>query len=168
VLAAIGSVPVLVPVASRLGFSIALPPQSPILPPMRSTLILLTALLITGALGCRTAALLQPPPVSFAPLPADKVEAAIYQGCSVRHWMPSKVRDGLIQATIYQRNHVAVVDITYDSDSFQVTYVRSENLRYKNVDGQQRIHEGYNKWVKNLVGDIEVALQQERRPETSR
>ena len=135
---------------------------------MRSTLVLFGALLATGAFGCRTAVMLQPPPVSFAPLPADQVEAAIYQGCSVRHWMPSKVRDGLIQATLYQRSHVAVVDITYDADSFQVTYVRSENLRYKDVDGQQRIHEGYNKWVKNLVGDIEVALQQERKPEPPR
>jgi hypothetical protein len=130
---------------------------------VRSRAILSAALLaLVGITGCRSAVLLEPPPVSFAPMPVNVVEAAIYQGCSVRQWMPNKLREGLIQATLYQRSHVAVVDVDYDADSFQVRYVRSENLRYKVVDGVPRIHEGYNKWVKNLVGDIEVALSRER------
>ena len=129
---------------------------------VRILAILAVALVLGGIAACRTAVLLEPPPVSFAPMPVNAVEAAIYEGCSVRQWMPNKLRDGLIQATLYQRSHVAVVDITYDADSFRITYVRSENLRYKVVDGVPRIHEGYNSWVKNLVGDIEVALNKER------
>lgn len=130
---------------------------------MRYGLLISLALVgAMGAAGCRTAALINPPPISFARLPPGEVEAAIYQGCSKRKWMPTKVRDGLIQATLYQRSHLAVVDIDYDDDSFRVTYVRSENLRYKTGDGEQRIHSSYNKWVKNLVGDIETALNDRR------
>lgn len=131
---------------------------------MRVGLVPHTILLaLLCAAGCRSAVpLLQPPPISFAPLPTNEVEAAIYKGCSVRAWMPTKIRDGQIQATLYQRSHVAVVDIAYDADSFQVTYVRSENLQYQDGGGGQRIHAGYNKWVKSLVTDIEVALNAER------
>lgn len=127
---------------------------------LRSRMLLLVSLLCLAA--CRTALLLNPPPVSFAPLANKQVEQAIYEGCSKRGWMPTKVRDGLIQATLYQREHLAVVDIAYDDDSFDITYVRSENLRYSDSDGQQRIHSSYNKWVKNLVMDIEAALSQRR------
>lgn len=127
---------------------------------LRLSVLLLVITCSTAA--CRTAPLLRPPPVSFAPLPTTDVEAAIYQGCSKRKWMPNKIRDGQIRATLYQRSHVAVVDIDYDDDSFQVTYVRSENLWYKNPDGEQRIHSSYNKWVTNLVSDIEVALHERR------
>jgi len=130
---------------------------------MRSSgLACLIVIGVTCATGCRTAVLINPPPVSFASLPPNDVEAAIYQGCSKRKWMPAKLRDGLIQATLYQRSHVAVVDIEYDADSFRVAYVRSENLRYKDNDGEPRIHSSYNKWVKNLVGDIEIALNEQR------
>ena len=114
--------------------------------------------------ACSTAPLRNPPPVSFAPLNESDVEAAIYRGCSKRKWMPSKIRDGRIQATLFQRSHVAVVDIDYNADSFRVTYVRSENLRYKNGSGEQRIHSSYNKWVTNLVADIEEALNARSAP----
>lgn len=127
---------------------------------MRRALCLLLLIAHTG--GCRTSPLLNPPPVSFARLATDDVEAAIYQGCTKRKWMPTKIRNGQIQAILYQRSHVAVVDIDYDADSFRVTYVHSENLRYKNRHGEQRIHSSYNKWVKNLVADIEASLAERR------
>lgn len=115
--------------------------------------------------GCARRAVLQRPPlVSFAPLPMNDVEAAIYEGCSRRKWIPSKVRDGEIEATLYLREHVAVVDIDYNADSFQVHYVRSENLNYKNRDGEELIHPNYNAWVKNLISDIDAALSERRAP----
>jgi hypothetical protein len=124
--------------------------------------LLLAAALAAMLASCRTALLVNPPPVSFAPLPAREVEAAIYTGCSRRRWMPTKIRDGLIRATLHQRSHVAVVNIDYDDDSFQLSYVDSDELRYKVAGGEQRIHSSYNKWIKNLVGDIEIALTEER------
>lgn len=90
------------------------------------------------------------------------VEAAIYQGASKRKWIPTKIRDGQIEATLYLHSHVAVVDIDYDVDSFQVRYIRSENLNYKNRDGEEVIHPNYNAWVNNLISDIEAALNERR------
>jgi hypothetical protein len=116
-------------------------------------------------LACtRTAALHHPPLVSFAPLPVSDVEAAIYQGCSKGKWIPTKIRDGEIEATLYLRNHVAVVDIDYDANAFQVRYVRSENLNFKNRGGEEVIHPNYNAWVKNLISNIETALNERSGP----
>jgi hypothetical protein len=98
----------------------------------------------------------------------SEVEAAIYQGCNRRKWIPTKVHDGEIEATLYLRSHVAVVDIDYDKDSFQVHYVRSENLNYRQRDGEELIHPNYNAWVKNLTADIDAALSQQRAPLATR
>jgi hypothetical protein len=131
-------------------------------------LILATTALLT-VVGCtRTAALWDPPTVSFAPQPMTDVEAAIYLGASRRRWIPTKVRDGKIEATLLLRTHVATVDIYYDDDSFQIRYVRSKNLNYENRDGRQVIHPNYNKWVTNLISDIEAALNQRAAPERVR
>jgi hypothetical protein len=129
----------------------------------RTVYALLIAICAILEPGCARRAILQPQPrVSFAPLPVNDVEAAIYEGCNRRKWIPSKVRDGDIEATLYLRSHVAVVDIVYDKDSFQVHYVRSENLNYKQRDGEELIHPNYNAWVKNLTADIDAALSQQR------
>jgi len=127
------------------------------------------ALAVLPVVGCtRTAALHHPPVVSFAPLPTTDVEAAIYQGATKRKWIPTKIRDGEIEATLYIRSHVAVVDIDYNADSFQVRYIRSENLNYKNRDGAEVIHPNYNAWVKNLTSDIEAALSERRAAASTR
>jgi hypothetical protein len=117
------------------------------------------ALCVISQVGCaRRAELQRPPRVSVGPLPTSDVEAAIYEGCSKKKWIPSKISDGRIEATLYLRTHVAVVDIDYDADSFQVHYVRSENLNYKNRNGEELIHPNYNAWVKNPIADIDAAL----------
>ena len=120
-----------------------------------------TELLLTGC--PRTAILYQQPPVSFQALPAHDVEAAIFEGCSRRGWVPTKVQDGVIDATLHVRTHVAVVQIDYNRDSFVVKYVRSDNLNYqRRSDGSEVIHPNFNSWVKNLTHDISVALAQRR------
>ena len=135
-------------------------------PPMKAGsrhLKLLLVLMATDLAACtRTAALYRPPVASFAPRPTVDVEAAIYDGASRRKWIPTKLRDGEIQATLRLRSHMAVVDIEYDSDSFQVRYVRSENLNYEVDGGSEVIHPNYNAWVNNLISDIEAALQAQR------
>ena len=128
---------------------------------VRAVVATLTVLLLTGC--PRTAILYQPPPVSFQPLPARDVEAAIFEGCSRRGWVPTKIQDGVIEATLHLRTHVAVVQIDYSRDSFVVKYVRSDNLNYRRrSDGSEVIHPNFNSWVKNLTHDITVALEVER------
>jgi hypothetical protein len=119
------------------------------------------ALLLTGC--TRTAILYQPPPVFFQMLTTRYIEGAIFEGCSRHGWIPTKVQDGVIDATLNLRTHVAVVRINYDGESFTVKYVRSENLNYgRRGDGSEVIHPNYNSWVKNLTPDITMALAQRR------
>ena len=115
--------------------------------------------------GCaRRAALYQPPPVSFVRLPVEDVEAGIYAGARRRGWVPTKLHDGLIQATLHLRSHVAVVDIDYEADAFRLRYVRSENLNYEqDADGTQRIHQHFNIWQQNLIQDISEELSGQRK-----
>jgi hypothetical protein len=125
------------------------------------------ALLLVGC--ARTAVLYQPPPVSFQALPPRDIEAAIFEGCSRRGWIPTKVQSGVIDATVYLRSHLAVVRITFDSESFTVRYLRSENLGYdRKRDGSEVIHRNYNAWVKNLTRDVTMALSQPRSNGTGR
>ena len=86
--------------------------------------LVVTCSVLLAVMGCaRRAALYQPPSVSFTRLPIEDVEAAIYAGARRRGWVPTKLHDGLIQATLHLRSHVAVVDIAYEADSFRLHYV---------------------------------------------
>ena len=127
---------------------------------MKISAVMLLALFAPSLPGCtRTAVLHQPPPVSFVSRSTDEVEAAILAGARKRKWIPTKVRDGVIDATLYLRTHVAVVRIEYGADSFTVRYLRSEQLNYKRrKDGTEVIHPNYNSWVRNLINDILMEL----------
>jgi hypothetical protein len=132
----------------------------------RATLLLLVLLsVLLAVVGCaRRAALYQPQPVSFVRLPVEDVEAGIYAGARRRGWVPTKLHDGLIQATLHLRSHVAVVDIAYEADSFRLRYVRSENLNYeREADGTQQIHQHFNIWQQNLIQDISEELSGQRK-----
>lgn len=110
--------------------------------------------------GCSRSALLQmPPEMTFQKIPAPSVETAIVAGCMRRGWVPVKVRDGVFEATLRLRAHVAVVEILYDADSFRIDYVRTENLHYlRDENGVEAIHPNFNSWVKNLAADILTEL----------
>jgi hypothetical protein len=83
-------------------------------------------------------------------------------------WIPTKIREGDIEASLYLRSHVAVVEVDYNKDSFQIHYVRSENLNYEKRDGEELIHPNYHGWVRNLTADIDTALSQQRASATTR
>jgi len=69
-------------------------------------------------------------------------------------WQMKKVKPGMIVGTLYLRKHMAQVNITYDTKSYNIDYRNSSNLNYNktdsNYDGQTSIHPNYNGWVKNL------------------
>ncbi len=98
--------------------------------------------------------------VENAPIPSGldmkAIGDAIIDGCSTRNWQASLVEAGHMQCTLYIRDHMAKVDITYDTQTFSITYADSENLKY---DAEKnRIHRNYNSWVQNLRGDINNEL----------
>ncbi|MDR0762662.1 MAG: hypothetical protein LBF13_06405 [Campylobacteraceae bacterium] len=83
-----------------------------------------------------------------------QVEKAILQAGNQRGWVMKKIKDGVISATLYVRNHMALVEINYSATSYNITYKNSQNLNY---DGTN-IHKNYNSWIRNLDNSIQINL----------
>lgn len=88
-----------------------------------------------------------------APTDSQIVQAIIRAGSSLG-WTMQKVAPGHIVGTLNIRTHIAIVDITYNSDSYSITYKDSTNLDYNGTT----IHRSYNTWVNNLNNAIKVQL----------
>jgi hypothetical protein len=81
-----------------------------------------------------------------------EVTKAIRQAGIGRGWQMIPGAEGRMTGRLHLRSHVAVVEITYDTKNFSITYADSTNLKY---DGE-RIHSNYNSWVQNLSQAIMV------------
>ena len=81
------------------------------------------------------------------------VQAIIRAGSSLG-WTMQKDAPGHIIGTLNIRTHIAIVDITYNSDSYSITYKDSTNLDYNGTT----IHRSYNTWVNNLNNAIKVQM----------
>ncbi len=88
-------------------------------------------------------------------LTQDKIVKAIKAGGAQRGWVIDEQGPGHLLATLNIRSHTVRADIHYDSTSYSITYKDSVNMKFK----KGRIHGAYNKWVSNLEGDIQRALQ---------
>jgi hypothetical protein len=121
--------------------------------------------LIIGLNGCaRQDPLFNPPAVTYPDMTMDDMETAIFEGCAKRGWSPVKVQEGVVDATLHLREHVAVVRITFVPGRFTIKYVSSEKLNYgKDKNGVEVIHPNYNSWVQNLKNDITVELAKRER-----
>ena len=79
-------------------------------------------------------------------------------------WKMKDIAEGKVQGILLVSGgkHKAVVVITYNTDTFNITYADSTNLRYKaagftDADGvhhEKTIHPNYNVWVKKLEETI--------------
>lgn len=128
---------------------------------MRSTkwaAIVVAAGMLVAA-GCRT-----PTPVynvSNAPISTskpnpslDEIGKAIVRAGTSLGWQMKQTKPGHILGTLYLRTHVAVVDVNYNTTSYNIQYKDSKDLNY---DGTN-IHPNYNGWVQNLDKGIRVQL----------
>ncbi len=120
-----------------------------------STVIL--AVLLVALIGCRTNPVRE---VNNAPVLATgqytmkDVKNAIFRAGQSIGWGMKEVKPGLIIATIFVRNHMAKVEISYSKKSFSIHYKDSAGLNY---DGTN-IHRNYNNWIKNLEQRINSQL----------
>ncbi len=64
------------------------------------------------------------------------------------------IAPGHILGVLHLRSHVAKVDITFDTKTFNIQYKDSVNLDYKTEDGANTIHSNYNGWIHRLVAAI--------------
>jgi hypothetical protein len=118
----------------------------------------LIALAAVAAVGCTARPVLnvEAAPVEYVGRPptlAD-VERAIVRAGQAQGWKMEPVRPGLVVGTYTWRGHVAVVDVTYTTKSYDIKYKDSQNLGY---DGAN-IHRNYNYYVGELDKGIRAQL----------
>lgn len=86
----------------------------------------------------------------------DQVTKAILEAGTGLKWSMAVVKPGQIIGTLLVRSHSAVVDITYTTKTYSITYKDSTNLKY-NAD-KQTIHDNYRGWIQNLDNTIKGKL----------
>lgn len=113
------------------------------------------AALLIALAACRTAPIhnVQNAPVTPTgdQVTMEQVKDAIIRAGSELGWRMRPVEPGLIVGTLNVRDHMAKIEVSYDTDSYDITYKDSNNLNKK---GDQ-IHSNYNGWIQNLDNSIQ-------------
>lgn len=119
--------------------------------------ILVVGLLAAFLAGCRTAPVhnVSDAPVGRDAMTQEQVKQAIIRAGASLGWQMRPVDPGHIVGTLYLRDHMAQVDVNYDSSTYDIEYKDSRNLRY---DGNN-IHSNYNGWIQNLDRAIMAQIQ---------
>jgi hypothetical protein len=95
-------------------------------------------------------------PVLKPGLTDEQMAAAIKRAGAGLGWAMTEKGPGKMEATLYLRKHVAVVDIDYNPTTYSIAYKDSTNLNY-DAKGP-RIHKNYNGWIQNLDNAIKAQL----------
>jgi len=115
----------------------------------RSTLLFVAVSFLILA-GCRGAPIYDvvgaPVATGTKPATMESVQQAILMSGTSLGWKMEPKSPGLITGVLDLRTHHAVVDITYDTKTYNIKYKDSTNLDY---DGKN-IHKNYNGWIENL------------------
>jgi hypothetical protein len=87
-------------------------------------------------------------------LPIARVEQAIVKAGVVTGWRISKLSQGLMLGTMTQKSATAMIEISYNTQSYSIRYRDSANMGY---DGAV-INPIYNTWVEQLNSAIQTNL----------
>lgn len=125
---------------------------------IKLTLIALTCLLLVA---CTSAPIQN---VEHAPVRINKVnysienvEKGIIRGGVGMGWEMYRKQPGLIEGTLYIGKHVVEVTISYNMQSYNISYKNSKNMNYDSG----KIHKSYNRWIENLNKAIRQSLSSE-------
>lgn len=81
-------------------------------------------------------------------------KAIVLAGMGLK-WEMDPIQPGHILGTLNLRSHQAVVDITYNTSTYNIAYKSSKHLMTRNEDGTPvGIHPNYNGWIENLDNAI--------------
>lgn len=83
------------------------------------------------------------------------VENSIIEAGNSLGWNMKLQKQGLILGRIVLRSHTATIKIDYTKDSYNISYITSENLDYTK---DYTIHRNYNGWITNLSNSIDSRL----------
>lgn len=87
-----------------------------------------------------------------------EVKQVIKDAGAKRDWIIKDLGNRTYEATYVARGHSIKVKLTYDKDSYDITYLGSTGMEYNEAEGT--IHRNYNRWVNNLKHDIDLGLLQ--------
>lgn len=124
--------------------------------------ILFACIVLVAVMGCRGAGPIynvKDAPITTATgkeMTLEQVTKAIVEAGAGLTWTMAIVKPGQIVGTLNIRSHTAVVDITYNTKTYDITYKNSVNLKY-NAE-KNTIHENYRGWVMNLDNAIKGRL----------
>ena len=124
---------------------------------LKLPLIFAFALTLT-IIGCRSNPVynVEGAPITISSKHTNKdVEKSIIRAGASLGWRIKRISNGHMEGILHLRKHVAVVDITFNKKTYNITYKSSENLNY---DGTN-IHNNYNGWVQNLDRAIQSQFQ---------
>ena len=116
---------------------------------MKTPVKVLALFCLLALAACRNAPVYN---VEQAPLNAPQSASLSQIGKAIKvagaqlGWQMHDVSPGRMVGKLYNRSHVAEVDIVHDKKSYSIRYKDSVNLKY---DGTT-IHKNYNSWVQNL------------------
>jgi hypothetical protein len=130
-----------------------------------STLLLSLLLVLMPAVSLAKTDKLEPPqrvlfvgPAGKTPVP-DTLRGAIAGAGAARGWQLIEEAPGrMTLRNVIRGKHTVVVAVVYDPQGFQIEYVSSENLNYKERRGQAYIHPKYHQWIANLAQDISARV----------
>ncbi|TNJ34659.1 hypothetical protein [Arenimonas terrae] len=128
-------------------------------------LLLSLTLALAAPLAAAKTDKLEPPqrvlfvgPAGRTPAP-DTLRGAIAGAGALRGWQLIEEAPGrMVLRNVIRGKHTVVVAVVYDPQGFQIEYVSSENLNYKERRGQAYIHPKYHQWVANLAQDISARV----------
>ena len=133
---------------------------------MKLTVLLLSlTLALASPMAAAKTDKLQPPqrvlfvgPAGKTPAP-EALRGAIAGAGALRGWQLVDEAPGrMVLRNVIRGKHTVVVAVVYDAQGFQIEYVSSENLNYKERRGQAYIHPKYHQWIANLAQDISARV----------
>ena len=118
-----------------------------------SALLLVSAMVFL--MGARQVPLTDPQPIAVpAGLKIEQVSKAIRAALAGRGWAVTSEEPGHLVSTLNVREHMAKIDIVYDTQTITIKYLDSGELMYAQKKGQRVIHRNYLHWILNLVNDM--------------
>jgi hypothetical protein len=85
-------------------------------------------------------------------------KAIVLAGVGLK-WIMDAAGPGHLIGTLNLRTHQAVVDITYNTKAYSITYKNSTHLLIVDSEGNPSgIHRNYNSWIRNLDNAIRTQL----------
>ncbi|HWU69414.1 MAG TPA: hypothetical protein VN046_11075 [Stenotrophobium sp.] len=127
---------------------------------MKSLRTLLLPLLLLALGACAGRAVLEDPAPIAVPthVSLEQVRQVVRTALDDRGWTRQDAGSQAFVASYSRRSLSARISVTYTASEVDIRYLDSEGLKYKQSGGERYIHSKYNKWIDNLVHDINTRL----------